>query len=59
MNRKHAKKEAFAIIRAKVVGFGFRENFTEIELHDKNGKKKIVRLPNDDVRELEFINVAE
>lgn len=55
---KHAEKECFAIIRAKVVAFG-NEGWMDVELRDQSGKKKIVRLLNNDVRELEFINVAE
>jgi len=55
-NSKHADKECFAIIRVKVAAFG--DGFIEIESDDKRGKK-IVRLPSDGLRELEFINAAK
>jgi len=54
---EHAEKECFAIIRAKVEAFG-NDGWMDIELHDQSGKK-IVRLLNSDVCELEFIDGAE
>jgi len=55
MEHKHIKKECYAVVRLKVVAFG--DGFIEIESADK--KRKIIRVPSDGLRELEFINVAE